>query len=619
MKISISKVNIKATAMSIKIGIGRLRIGTGGGGNPWSSYWSSQTPETDVTPTIPMAVMSDSFFGATIDTDKWDVTDPADGVTITQNNSLIFTINRASAVASTNTNPVDSKTSITSGFIEATLGGTITAVGSTRVFTLAGSITPGYQAQILGDTDNATVRVIINGSVVYALVSAIPFKNTWRISFDSTTNEVKFFYLNGVVWTQVGTTQVYDIDYGSGLVGRFGASSIAGAGTGTFTVKDFHMQNSGTVEVISDTLIVANDPGNPDTRWFGRPVLKRIADKIWIMVYANSEAHGELTYSQLHCKFSDDYGATWSDQNKYLDGSSVSGFPLYPVGATPGDNDHGPGEPWIVQCADSPNHLLVHMWDTDYVNYNNGTWQSESTDGGKTWSTPVKIDWVNNTGTANVDNRTYATDQTFVYNNVIYIGAREYEADGSFISSRSWFGKSTDNGQTWELISLLSAYSDKTNEYGMEYVGNNTIIACVRDFVGPESFYTKSTDMGLTWAALTEVQTLYEVWSRQRVKTRSHVKGTQTWWNDPLLIMHGFVHVSGEAGLSHPRRLAVWISVDNGDTFKGPYYLKEPGYDGGYGDFLYNPVTDEYVTLQYFAPTSLLDGEIRQINWKLTI
>jgi hypothetical protein len=141
----------------------------------------------------------------------------------------------------------------------------------------------------------------------------------------------------------------------------------------------------------------------------------------------------------------------------------------------------------------------------------------------------------------------------------------------------------------------------------------------MRDNTGPKAYYTKSTDMGLTWVALTEVQTLYEVWSRQRVKTRSHVKGTNNWWNDPLIICHGFVHVSGEAGLSHPRRLAVWISLDNGDTFKGPYYLKEQGYDGGYGDFLYNPVTDEYVTLQYFAPTSLLDGEIRQINWKLTI
>lgn len=596
----------------------------------WSSYWATQNPETDIGDSPIM--MCDDFAGATLDTDKWDITDiVGDGVAISQNDALIFTIDRSNPVASTNTNPVDSKQSITNGAIQATFAGTATTAASAPVMNLFSSMSSPYNlAQVQGKDGVAILTIYFNNVKVYEFTSAIAIKNTWKITFDSSTNEVKFWYLNGLIWTQAGTTQTYDIDNGNGLKTRFGANSVAGSGSVTWTFSNFYMTNEDynrvapttfnpSITVISDKLLIANQP-TQDNRWYGRPVLKRLLNDVWMMVYANSEAHHTLTWSQLHIRFSNDYGETWSNEDKYLDGSAVTNFPMYPPNSVPGDNANGPGDGWISQCPNSPKHLLLHMWETSYQGYNNGTWQSESLDSGKTWSVPTQITWVNNTGIESENRRLFATCQTFFYNNIIYCAVREYLEDATQSAGcRVWLAKSTNNGASWELISKLCDFTDNASEMGIEYVGNNTIVACIRHAWGPYAYYSKSTDMGATWSAIADIAAIVDVWSRQRVYTRSHIKGTNNWWEDPVLICHGYVHVDGETGKSHPRRLAVWISEDSGETFSEALWLKDQGYDGGYGDLLYNPVKDEYVSLQYYAPTSLLDGEIRQINWKLTL
>lgn len=371
---------------------------------------------------------------------------------------------------------------------------------------------------------------------------------------------------------------------------------------------------SASIQIISDTLRVANEP-LADDRWKGRPVLKNLGNGIWMCCYASSESHPGLTWSQLHLIFSSDFGDTWTDEDKYLDGSSIYNAPLYPPAAVPGTTDRGPGDGWIMKCPNGD--LLIHMWHANYQNWDGGTYQSRSVDGGRTWSTPTYISWINNTGISiSGDDHIFATDDSFVYNGVIYTGAREYQSTASYNTGvRSWIVKSEDNGTTWDLVSKLSDYSDITNEFGFTYVGNDRVVACVRQLT-TLAYYTKSDDFMQTWDALTNVQSTYGIWGRQRVKTRSQVKDKSNWWLDPVVICHGYVHVT--SGNSTPRRIAVWISKDGGLTFSSPLYLKEQGFDGGYGDFLYNPVKDEYVSMQYYAPTSYLDGEVRQINWKLT-
>jgi hypothetical protein len=374
-----------------------------------------------------------------------------------------------------------------------------------------------------------------------------------------------------------------------------------------------------SIEIVSDVLRVANNPSQVN-RWYGRPVMKHIGYtnsgiEIWICCYANSESHPSLVWSQLHLIFSNDYGETWTDENIYLDGSPVTGTPIYPPTCPPGENSRGPGDGWIMVCPNGD--LLIHMWDANYQSYDGGTYQTRSTDKGRTWSTPELVTWVNNTGIAISGNEhMMATDDDFVLNGVIYCGIREMETTASYTTAiRSWIAKSEDNGVTWELVSKLSNYSDVTNEFGFEYVGNNRVVACVRQ-LATLAYLTKSYDFMQTWDGLTQIQSSYGIWSRPRLKTRSHCKNKNNWWLDPVVIMHGFEHIT--SGSSTPRRIAVWISKDRGDTFEGPHYLRIQGFDGGYGDFLYNPIKDEYVTMQYYAPTSYYDGEVRQINWKLT-
>ena len=616
------------------IAIGARRRGVSNN-DPYRNWYSSETPELTTNPRDldSIIVSHDDFTGETIDTDLWEITDSVDGVTISQNDALVFTIDRTKPVASVNPNSVSTKTPLTSEIVcvQFTVGGDATSLDGNFVASLYSTITPDYQAQILSLTTGADLRIRMNGVQVWnQYFGGLLLGTTFKMCFNKTTKEIKFFYRRDPFqFIQIGTTQIYDIEQGQGLKFRVGASSVSGTGTKTYTIDDFYITNetyetknpeiyNPTISIIEDKLLIANQPLQ-DNRWYGRPVLKRISENVWMMVYANSGSHADLTLSQLLIRFSNDYGETWTDENKYLDGSSVVGFPMYAVGAAPGDNDHGPGDGWIIQCPDNPLHLLLHMWDSNYTDYYNGTWQSETFDGGKTWSIPAKITWINNTGITTENNRLLSSDQSFFYNNIIYLALREYELPTASLPSRGWFAKSIDNGASWELISTLSTFLNNTQEHGIEYVGGNTIVACIRGFAGPKAYYNKSLDMGISWEGISEVQDICDVWARQRVYTRSHIKGTKNWHNDPVLICNGYVHVNGEIGASHPRRLAVWISEDHGNTFIGPIYLKEEGYDGGYGDLLYNPVKDEYVTLQYYAPTSLVDGEIRQINWKLTI
>jgi hypothetical protein len=73
---------------------------------------------------------------------------------------------------------------------------------------------------------------------------------------------------------------------------------------------------------------------------------------------------------------------------------------------------------------------------------------------------------------------------------------------------------------------------------------------------------------------------------RHRLYTRMHLQGEAGWWRDPTLIMVGFQLMS--PGNSHPRRNAIWISPDRGETWTGPHYLDTESQDGGYGDIFWN-------------------------------
>jgi hypothetical protein len=340
--------------------------------------------------------------------------------------------------------------------------------------------------------------------------------------------------------------------------------------------------------------------------WYGRASVK-IRNGIVILVYRHGSAHA-VNDGELHIKFSDDYGVSWTAEDIKIGGGAVSGFPMNPSTLTAGQDA---GEPWLYLAPNG--NLVLHMWRVDYFVQNNGTYQSVSTDGGNTWSASAAVDFSGITG----DDDIFATDDDFVYGGVIYAGARKHDADQS--PSASMLIKSTDNGATWSYVSTIMENNEGAStlgawEVGLEYLGDSVIIAMLRSVAMTASYKRISTDMGLTWGSLTDVSPTIGIAARQRVYTRAHMTGSLVnWWEDPYLIMTGFNHKT--SGSSDPRQNAIWISQNRGTTWQGPFVVAAEDTDGGYGDIFYNPNNNTWNVISYLGDF----GEAELLQYNLTI
>lgn len=300
-----------------------------------------------------------------------------------------------------------------------------------------------------------------------------------------------------------------------------------------------------------------------------------------VLVYYESSHHA-VNDGSLHIRFSNDYGQTWTAEDTKLGGGAVTGFPMNP----PVSAGQDAGEPWLYLAANGD--LILHMWRVDYGVSNGGTYQSSSSDGGETWSTPASaVDFSGITGDTNI----FATDDDFVVSGNIYAAARVY-TDATLTDCNIILIKSTDNGATWAYVSdITTAAEAACIEVGLEYLGSNTIIAMIRDLAHVTSYKRISTDLGVNWGTLTGMLDQHVgIAGRQRVYTLDHLTGNA---DTTTLIMVGFDHqVSGS---STQRRNCIWISLDAGETWSFPLWLDVPYEDGGYGDMIYDPVNDKFV------------------------
>ncbi len=350
---------------------------------------------------------------------------------------------------------------------------------------------------------------------------------------------------------------------------------------------------------ISQATLVSGTTSSGD--WHGRASVVTLPSGVVVLTYRSGTSHG-INDGELHIKFSDDYGATWTAEDTKLGGGGVTGFPMYPTGGAPAD-DEGPGEPWLYIAPNG--NLILHMWNADYSVNCVGNWQSVSTDGGESWGATSQIDYSGIAG----DNTIFTTCDHFVLNGVIYAGARKY-TDCTFAECYNLLMKSTDNGSTWEYVSDISSTTDSTsgtNEVGLEYLGDGNIIAVLRDNDNAKTFKTTSTDMGATWAALSDITSAVGISGRHRVYTLAHLKGEKYWWRDQTLIMCGFEFISADPPSGLGRSSSVWISEDAGATWSGPYHCgvsQAHGSDAGYGDIFYDLDNDELVHINYWGSGS---------------
>ena len=283
------------------------------------------------------------------------------------------------------------------------------------------------------------------------------------------------------------------------------------------------------------------------------------------------------TLGELHIKFSDDYGTTWTDEDKYLNGDAVTGFPMTPP--APGENAQ---EPYLITASNG--NLLLHFWDA----YDGGSYQSVSTDDGATWGNAAKIDFV---GSDN-DDLIHTTEDHFVYDGVIYSAAREF-IDAAASQTRRIFVKSTDNGATWDFVSIMFGYESTENECGLEYIGNDTIIAIYRAKTTDKTYRSYSFDMGATWSALENVTATLPAIGRPRLYTAAHLRGEANWWEDTHLILCGYAYIPGN------RHTYIAQSWDAGASWDIVFYVDEPVPDAGYSELFYNPTNGHYILEGY--------------------
>lgn len=345
--------------------------------------------------------------------------------------------------------------------------------------------------------------------------------------------------------------------------------------------------------------------GGGSANWWGRASIKRRpSDNALVMCFYRASAHNTNDGS-LYIRFSNNDGTSWTADNTTLGGIPVSGFPMNP----PGGGGLDAGEPWLMVAPSGD--LLLHMWRINYGSSMDGSWQSRSTDGGETWSTPTQIDFG---GQAN-DDIVFSTDDDFVLDDVIYAGARVYSGGADGNPSSVILIKSDDDGATWDTVSTIMVSSEGSSahggqEVGLEYLGDDTIIAMLRDNEGANSYQRMSDDLGAGWGDLVSVTGTVGIAGRQRVYTKAHLKGEANWWEDPKLIMVGFTH-SGTG----PRTNKIWLSPDAGETWVATA-IDTATDDSGYGDVFYDSTHNQWVVVNYYG--SIAAASLKQYNLTIT-
>lgn len=301
------------------------------------------------------------------------------------------------------------------------------------------------------------------------------------------------------------------------------------------------------------------------------------------MVYAN-EDHHVATKQANRIIFSDDYGATWTAPDTTLTGGSVTGSGTV-------------GEPYLFAA---PNGDLILMLGRVWDDVEGGTFQCVSSDGGETWGAeaPVAI-----TGIVGDTDYMALLDDSFIYDGVIYLAGR-ISTSKTEANVKSILVKSEDNGATWTWVSDIT--SSGTNEVGIEYIGNNTIIAVLRGVNLATTYTSISTNMGVTWSEKVDASVNLKRSGKHRVYTLAHLQGNASWWSDSRMVMSAFVY---DGSL---RQNCIFLSKDAGASWIAPYYLDTQYGDGGYGDLFYNPNTDEVVALNYRGTISA--AELVQYN-----
>lgn len=333
-------------------------------------------------------------------------------------------------------------------------------------------------------------------------------------------------------------------------------------------------------------------------RYFGRPSLQILPDGTWVMVHIQSKHHWKDPQGQIEVMFSADEGRTWSDPNRCLDGTPVTGLPGRP---SPAGSPYDPVEPYFYLAPNGD--LIATAMSVDLSGLEAGkpcpadgcAWITVSSDGGRAWDAWRKVVFTNLPGGQSADHIDLTQD-SFVDGASIYAAGRIRDKEhlvGNNNKAIAGLFRSADNGRTWQFLSHIDpdVNWDRTLdcETGIERVGPTDIVAVTRGTLQGCAlpWLTSSSDMGKTWTRLVQAEEHVGSWKRPRIYTVRHLRhmsGAESisdWWNDRLLLGTGVDQVSADPFL---RNVGLWYSTDKGRSWSAPLSLDADTRDAGYGD-----------------------------------
>lgn len=362
--------------------------------------------------------------------------------------------------------------------------------------------------------------------------------------------------------------------------------------------------------------------------WYGRCMIAVLDARRWVMAIRSGVNHIKWgDRDAIHLLTSSDEGRTWGKLNHWFDGTPIDGLPY--------EDGHTHSEPGLYRMPNGD--LILQFWRTSFTS---GTKQLRSTDDGKSWR--VDHDRLEVRGVTEVPgNLAIGTEDWFIdpeNPEHVYMAFQYWDhkgARGSHLSG-TFLARSTDNGRSYEFLSWIGPLGDMRNrgskatfEPAIEYVGNRTIVAILRDAEpgasgGCHTWQTVSTDMGRSFGPLFDIADQVDggipngLWQRVRLYKESN---PVFWFDNPLDYAKGEGRLWGfglhSNGGGYTRKPVVYYSDDNGCTWHGPESLHgamTPGTDTGYGD-LKRRTDGTFVAATYFADRKSMVADTEQYTF----
>ena len=371
--------------------------------------------------------------------------------------------------------------------------------------------------------------------------------------------------------------------------------------------------------VVQGALKPYTDADHVQHTWYGRCMIAVVDENRWIMAIRSGVSH--ISWGKrdtIHIITSMDEGRTWGALNQWFDGTPIDGMPY--------EDGHTHSEPGLYKMPNGD--LILQFWRTDY---SSGTKQLRSADNGKTWE--ADIDRVCVTGVDGADDdRAIGTEDIFVDPENpadVYMAFQYFHYDGK---TGTLLARSRDNGKSYSFLSWIGPLADEkdpdggaTFEPAIEYVGNRTIVAVMRDAAGNRrTWQTRSTDMGASFDPPIDISDKINggvtngLWQRARLYKESNPYFQH---NNSLNYAAGQGRLWGfglhSIGGGYTRKPVVYWSDDNGSSWHGPQLLHGPMYPGtdtGYGD-LKRRVDNTFVGATYYANGDSTIADVEQYTF----